>query len=168
VERRAGGTVTAIPADGIDLIALSELSATTLRTRLLAAHDRFWDADTRTLHDPVWFSQFGGFGALARSVDGEDVGYVLGVVTADRLAYLHLVAVRDDVRRSGLGTRLVGWFDDLARSLGARAVQAVCRPDDAAARAFAATFGAGEHLSADHAGPGSDRVVLTRSPAPAG
>ena len=159
--------MTAPGAPEIALIGLSELSATALRARLLDAHDRFWQADARALHDPVWFHQFGGFGVLARTAGGEDVGYLLGVVSADRLAYLHLVAVRDDVRRSGLGTRLVGWFDDLARSLGARAVQAVCHPDDAAARAFAATFGAGEHLSADHAGPGSDRVVLTRSPAPA-
>jgi hypothetical protein len=32
---------------------------------------------------------------------------VLGVVTADRLAYLHLPAVRDDRRRTGLGRLLV-------------------------------------------------------------
>jgi GNAT superfamily N-acetyltransferase len=148
---------------GITVVGLAELSATTVRGRLLEAHDRFWDADTRASHDPVWFHQFGGFGALARSADGEDVGYVLGAVTADRLAHLHLLAVRDDSRRAGLGRRLAGWFDDLARSTGARVVQAVVRPDDRAALAFHAALGATEHLSRDHAGPGEDRVVLTRS-----
>ena len=93
--------------DDVRVVGFAELSATTVRARLLDAHDRFWDTDTRALHHPVWFHQFGGFGALAMSDDGEDVGYVLGVVTADRLAYLHLLAVRDDRRRSGLGTRLV-------------------------------------------------------------
>ena len=75
--------------------------------RLLDAHDRFWrHRHPRRCTTRVWFHQFGGFGALARTADGEDVGYVLGVVSADRLAYLHLLAVRDDRRRSGLGRRL--------------------------------------------------------------
>jgi ribosomal protein S18 acetylase RimI-like enzyme len=134
---------------------------------LLDAHDRFWDADTRALHHPVWFHQFGGFGALATTSGGEDVGYVLGVVTADRLAYLHLLAVRADSRRSGLGGRLCRWFDDLAARTGARVVQAVARPDNTAALAFHTALGASAHLSRDHAGPGADRVVLTRSLPPA-
>ena len=149
--------------DAPRIVGLSELSATTVRARLLDAHDRFWDTDTRSLHHPVWFHQFGGFGALAMSDDGADVGYVLGVVTADRLAYLHLLAVRDDRRGSGLGARLARWFDELALSTGARVVQAVSRPDNAAALAFHTALGASTHLSRDHAGPGADRVILTRS-----
>jgi ribosomal protein S18 acetylase RimI-like enzyme len=148
--------------DDVAVVGLAELSAPAVRARLLDAHDRFWDTDTRPLHHPVWFHQFGGFGALARSTAGEDVGYVLGVVTADRLAYLHLLAVRDDSRRSGLGSRLCRWFDELATSAGARVVQAVTRPADGAALAFHRALGASEHLSRDHAGPGADRVVLTR------
>ena len=84
-------------------------------------------------------------------------------MTADRLAYLHLLAVRADRRRSGLGRRLCRWFDDLAASTGARVVQAVTRPDNTAAVAFHTALGASAHLSRDHAGPGADRVVLTRS-----
>jgi GNAT superfamily N-acetyltransferase len=148
--------------DDIGIVGLAELSATAVRARLLDAHDRFWDTDTRPLHDPVWFHQFGGFGALARTAGGEDVGYVLGVVTADRLAYLHLLAVREDHRRSGLARLLCGWFDDLAVRTGARGVQAVTHPDNAPALALHRALGASEHLSADHAGPGADRVVLTR------
>lgn len=159
--------MTAPKATDVGLIGLSELSATMIRARLLEAHDRFWDTDTRALHDPVWFHQFGGFGALARSADGEDVGYLLGVVTADRLAYLHLLAVRDDVRRASLGRRLARWFDDLARTVGARAVQAVVRPENAGALAFHTALGASPHLSRDHAGPGLARIVLTRSVPPA-
>ncbi len=152
--------------DDVRVVGLSELSATTVRARLLDAHDRFWDSDTRALHDPVWFHQFGGFGAVAMSGGGEDVGYVLGVVTADRLAYLHLLAVRDDRRRAGLGARLCRWFDELAVSTGARVVQAVTRPGNTAALSFHTALGASTHLSRDHAGPGADRVVLTRSLTP--
>ena len=111
----------------------------------------------------MWFHQFGGFGGLASTSGGEDAGYVLGVVTADRLAYLHLLAVRDDRRRAGLGWRLCRWFDAQALSAGARFVQAVTRPENAAAVALHTRLGASAHLSRDHAGPGADRVVLTRS-----
>ena len=149
-------------SDDVTVVGIAELSATALCARLLDLHDRFWDTDTRALHHPVWFHQFGGFGAVARSGAGDDVGYVLGVVTADRLAYLHLLAVRDDVRGAGLGRRLAGWFDDLAVGTGARAVQAVTRPGNAAAVAFHTALGASAHLSRDHSGPGEDRLVLTR------
>jgi GNAT superfamily N-acetyltransferase len=151
------------PDSDVRIVGFSELSAVTVRARLLEAHDRFWGTDTRALHHPVWFHQFGGFGALAMNSDGEDAGYVLGVVTADRLAYLHLLAVRDDLRRSSLGRRLCQWFDDLAAATGARVVQAVTRPGNRAALAFHTALGASAHLSRDHAGPGADRVVLTRS-----
>ncbi len=149
--------------DDVPLVGFTELSATVVRARLLAAHDRFWDVDTRPLHHPVWFDQFGGFGTLARSAAGEDVGYLLGVVTADRLAYLHLLAVRDDRRRTGLGRRLVAWFDDLARDTGARVVQAVARPENTAAVALHTALGASAHLARDRTGPGEHRLVLTRS-----
>lgn len=150
-------------SDGDELVPFSELSATIVRNRLLDVHDRFWVTDTRALHHPVWFHQFGGFGALAMSASGADVGYLLGTVTVDRLAYLHLVAVRDDRRRGGLGIRLCRWFDDLAVGTGARVVQAVTRPENTAALAFHTALGAAAHLSRDHAGPGEDRIVLTRS-----
>lgn len=150
------------PGD-VTLVGFAELSALVIRARLLADHDRFWDVDTRALHHPVWFDQFGGFGVLARSADGEDVGYLLGVVTADRLAYLHLLAVRDDRRRTGLGRRLVRAFDDLALGTGARVVQAVTRPENTAAVALHTALGAGAHLVQDRAGPGEHRLVLTRS-----
>ena len=41
--------------DDVALVGFAELSATVARARLLAAHDRFWDVDTRLLHHPVWF-----------------------------------------------------------------------------------------------------------------
>ena len=46
-----------------------------LRTRLLAARDEFWsgsgstDEEVRALHDPLFFHQLGGFGALALTPD---------------------------------------------------------------------------------------------------
>ena len=112
----------------------------------------------------MWFHQFGGFGALARSADGEDVGYVLGVVTADRLA------VPAPARRAGrpapLGAgppAVRGGSTSWPASTGARVVQAVTRPGNDARWRSTPRWGRSAHLSRDHAGPGDDRVVLTRS-----
>ena len=100
----------------VRLVGFEELSATTLRDRLLARRPEFWsgsalgDAAVIGLHDPLFFHQLGGFGALALSADGEDAGYLLGVVSADRLAVVHAVAVHPSWRRHGIAARLVGRF----------------------------------------------------------
>ena len=151
------------------LVGFEELSAATVRDRLLARRAEFWagsalDGDAvLALHDPLFFHQLGGFGAVALTTTGSDAGYLLGVVSADRLAVVHAVAVHPDHRRQRLATRLIARFASLAAGVGARAVQAVALPGDLAARALAARFGAHAAASPGHAGPGEDRVLFTRS-----
>ena len=163
----APGTAV-IPTD-LRLVGFEELSATALRDRLLARRSEFWagshldDATVLGLHDPVFFHQLGGFGAVAMTAHGEDAGYLLGVVSADRLAVVHAVAVHPSWRGRGVAGLLVGRFAALADAVGARAVQAVAVPDDPAARALGARFGAHVAPSPGHAGPGADRLLLTRA-----
>ncbi len=151
------------------LVGFEELSASTVRDRLLARRAEFWAGSALeedavlALHDPLFFHQLGGFGAVALTSDGSDAGYLLGVVSADRLAVVHAVAVHPDHRRHGLATRLIARFAFLAADVGARAVQAVATPGDPAAQALAARFGAHAAPSPGHAGPGEDRVLFTRS-----
>jgi hypothetical protein len=40
--------------DDVAIVGFAELSATTVRARLLEAHERFWATDTHGLH-PMWF-----------------------------------------------------------------------------------------------------------------
>jgi GNAT superfamily N-acetyltransferase len=151
------------------LVGFEELSATVVRERLLARRHEFWsgaaldEAAVLGLHDPLFFHQLGGFGAVALSSDGEDAGYLLGVVSADRLGVVHALAVHPQWRRHGVATRLVERFAGLAAGVGARAVQAVAVPGDTAVLAFGARFGASVAPSPGHAGPGADRLLLTRS-----
>jgi GNAT superfamily N-acetyltransferase len=151
------------------LVGFEELSAGTLRGRLLSRRAEFWsgsvldDESVRALHDPLFFHQLGGFGAVALAPGDQDAGYLLGVVSADRLGVVHAVAVHPGWRGCGVATRLVERFAGLAASVGARAVQAVALPGDDAARALARRFGAHEAASPSHAGPGADRVLFTRS-----
>ena len=154
-------------SDALRLIGFEELSATPLRERLLARRAEFWagsavhEATVVALHDPLFFHQFGGFGALARTAGGNDAGYLLGVVTADRLAVVHALAVHPEWRRRSVARRLVERFAGLAARTGARAAQAVAVPGDGAVLALGARFGASAARSAGHAGPGADRVLLT-------
>jgi GNAT superfamily N-acetyltransferase len=151
------------------LVGFEELSAVALRERLLARRAEFWagsaldDAAVVGLHDPLFFHQLGGFGCVALTADGGDAGYLLGVVSADRLAVVHAVAVHPEWRGSGLATRLIERFAGLAAGVGARAVQAVAVPGDAGALALGARFGASPAPSPGHAAPGADRILLTRS-----
>jgi GNAT superfamily N-acetyltransferase len=151
------------------LVGFEELSATAMRERLLARRPEFWsgsrlDDDTvLALHDPLFFHQLGGFGAVALSSDGEDAGYLLGVVSADRLGVVHALSVHPRWRRRGVARRLVERFAGLAAGAGARAVQAVAVPGDTAVLAIGERFGASTAPSPSHAGPGADRVLLTRS-----
>jgi GNAT superfamily N-acetyltransferase len=155
-------------SDGLILVGFEELSAVALRERLLARRPDFWsgaaldEATVVALHDPLFFHQLGGFGAVARSPDGRDAGYLLGVVSTDRLAVVHALAVHPDWRRRGVARRLLDRFAGLAASTGARAAQAVAVPGDAAVLALAQRFDASLAPSPGHAGPGADRVLLTR------
>jgi GNAT superfamily N-acetyltransferase len=154
---------------GLRLVGFEELSAGVLRSRLLERRGSFWsgsalaDEETLRLHDPLFFHQLGGFGAVALTADDRDAGYLLGVVTADRLAVVHAVAVHPDHRGRGLAGRLLQRFAGLAAGTGARAVQGIARPDDVAARGLAEHCGAVPAPSPGHAGPGCDRTVYTRS-----
>ncbi len=155
-------------SDDHRLVGFEELSAGVLRSRLLERRGQFWsgtaltDAEQVGLHDPLFFHQLGGFGTVALTPDGADAGYLLGVVSADRLGVVHALAVHPSWRGRGVAVRLVERFSTLAASVGARAVQAVAPPGDSVVRGLARRFGAHEALSPAHAGPGEDRVLLTR------
>ena len=151
------------------LVGFEELSAGIVRDRLLTRRAEFWSGSALdetavlALHDPLFFHQLGGFGAVALTADDEEVGYLLGVVSADRLGVVHALAVHPQWRHRGVAALLVERFTALAAAAGARAVQAVALPGDPGPMAVGARFGASVAPSPGHAGAGADRVLLTRA-----
>ena len=83
--------------------------------KVLADHPRYWgERDLRSLHLTALVQEFGSTCLVARSGEGIR-GYVFGFVTPAGTGYVHLVAIRDDARGSGLGRRLYAAFADAAR-----------------------------------------------------
>jgi ribosomal-protein-alanine N-acetyltransferase len=54
----------------------------------------------------------------------------------DEAAHLLLFAVRRQQQRQKLGTGMLAWLEDVARTAGIRRIQLECRRDNAAARNF--------------------------------
>ena len=138
------------PGDGPALLA-----------EVLACAPEFWgERDLRALHHPVWLRQFAGDAVVVREADVL-LGYLLGVVTTDSLAYVHLVATRLPARGRGVGRLLHGTFLARAREKGAVRVEAVTTPSNTGSVAFHRRLGFSADLVPDYAGPGQDRVLLS-------
>lgn len=133
-----------------------------LYAEVLAALPEFWgERDLRALHQPVWLRQLAGDAHVVR--DGDLLlGYLLGVVSADGVAYVHLVATREGARARGVGRLLHTAFLEHARSRGALRVEAITTPANGGSVAFHRRLGFAARLVTDYAGPGQDRVLLTR------
>jgi len=66
----------------------------------------------------------------------------------DAAAHLLLFAVRRSHQRRGLGRRLLGWLEQVARDAGIRSIHVECRRDNAAARNFYGEHGYHERVIA--------------------
>ena len=94
---------------------------------------------------------------VARAIDDPDVNVAVvraadgiaafGIMSyRDEAAHLLLFAVRREQQRQGLGTAMLAWLEDVARTAGIRRIQLECRRDNAAARNFYGTLGYHEQV----------------------
>ena len=135
---------------------------------ILADLPAFWgERDMLALHHPVWLRQFGPDAVVVREQD-QLLGYLLGTVTTRGLAYVHLIAVRADSRRRGVGNLLYDAFFDDARRRGARRVEAITTTTNTDSIAFHRRLGFSVAVVPDYAGPGAPRILFGRSLSPGG
>lgn len=125
--------------------------------------DRWWGGPVAQQAHPVFFHEFGDTALVALS--GEElVGFVLGFVapTAPPVGYVHLVGVRPDMQRKGLGHMLYDRFCATCRARGVRRVKAITTEANEGSRKFHVALGFVERKDADYAGRGRARVIFER------
>ncbi|MFF9210693.1 MULTISPECIES: GNAT family N-acetyltransferase [unclassified Streptomyces] len=131
--------------------------------QVVADHARYWgERDLRALHQPVFVQEFGATCLLARDEDGIR-GYLVGFVTPDATGYVHLVAVRDDSRGTGLGRRLYEAFTEAARRQGALRLKAITSVTNTGSVAFHRSLGFDARTVDDYDGDGRPMVVFSRT-----
>lgn len=130
--------------------------------RVLADHPRYWgERDLRALHLLAMVQEFGDTCLVARAADGIR-GYVFGFVTPAATGYVHLIAVRDDARGTGLGRRLYGAFAAAAERQGAVRLKAITSVGNTASQAFHRSLGFTARVVEDYDGAGRAMVVFGR------
>jgi GNAT superfamily N-acetyltransferase len=123
----------------------------------------YWgERDMRARHHPMFIHEFGDTALVMRDRSRGVTAYLFGFVAPTQVGYVHLVGVRVDARRAGLGRRLYGEFETLARHRGATALKAITTPTNHDSIAFhrALDMSATEHP--DYSGPGQPRIVFSR------
>ena len=163
--RRAGAVWIGVTGDDmIGLMAEQIVPATVddLNT-VLAEHGRYWgERDLRGLHLTALVQEFPTTCLVAVADDGIR-GYIVGFVTPDHVAYVHLIATRDDARGTGLGRRLYAAFIEAARALGAQRLKAITSVANAGSIAFHRSLGFDVREIENYNGLGQNRVVFTRA-----
>jgi GNAT superfamily N-acetyltransferase len=132
----------------------------------------FWGSDrTRAVHHPMFLREFGDTAFVVR--EGSTVAaYLFGFISqTEPVGYVHLIAVRDNHRRRGLGRALYARFAKVALERGCARLKAITTPSNALSIAFHRSLGmrivgAGADevcVVRDYSGPGEDRVVFEQS-----
>jgi GNAT superfamily N-acetyltransferase len=130
--------------------------------QILDDHARYWgERDLRALHLHALVQEFPRTSLVAVAADGIR-GYVFGFVTPDHVAYIHLIATREDSRGIGLGRGLYGAFAEAARKQDAVRLKAITSAGNAGSIAFHRSLGFDARVAEDYNGPGQTRVVFTR------
>jgi GNAT superfamily N-acetyltransferase len=122
----------------------------------------FWgERDLAVLHHPMFIHEFGDSAFVVRDEHGGVAAYLFGFVVPPALAYVHLVAVRDDQRGRGLARLLYERFQELAHERGCDRVKAITTPGNTASIAFHRALGMDAAEVPDYAGTGRARVVFS-------
>ncbi|MEJ1240960.1 GNAT family N-acetyltransferase [Chryseolinea sp. T2] len=130
----------------------------------------FWGSDrTLNLHHPMYVYEFGDTAFVIRE-NNRVMAYMFGFYAQTRpMAYAHLVGVRADAQRRGLGSMLYHHFMSLARERGCKTIKAMTGPTNAQSIAFHKKIGMrllgeinedGVTVVRNYSGPGVDRVVF--------
>jgi GNAT superfamily N-acetyltransferase len=142
---------------------LLELATTADYDTIINTLAEYWgERDMRARHHPMFIHEFGDTALVVRDGSGGVAAYLFGFVAPTQVGYVHLVGVRADSRRAGLGRKLYVEFEMLARNRGATSLKAISVPTNHASIAFHRALDMSVTEVADYSGPGQPRVVFWR------
>jgi GNAT superfamily N-acetyltransferase len=89
----------------------------------------FWGSErTLFLHHPFLVYEFGNTAFVIKENDVV-IAYLFGFFSqTESVGYVHLLGVRDNYRRKGLGTLLYNNFIELSKSKGIKKIKAITTP----------------------------------------
>lgn len=146
--------------------------------RVVGVIPAWWDlpgtANLGLLLPRLFFQHFADTSTIVEDGDGELAAFLIGFRSSSqpRLAYIHFVGVRPDLRASGLARTLYERFFDAMRASGATRVEAITGPGNVASQRFHRAMGfdatgdteiEGVLAWRDYDGPGEHRVAFTRA-----
>ena len=149
--------------------------------RIVRQVDDWWGG--RRLHDllpRLWFQHFTGTSWIVEDGD-TPVGFLVGFISPDHpeAAYIHMVGVNPNLRRTGLASQLYGRFIADVAGRGVRRVHAITWPGNRISVGFHTAMGFvpstgpgtqnmyGTVAYPDYDYPGEDRVAFTKELGPA-
>jgi len=142
---------------------LPERAGTADYNAIINALAEYWgERDMRARHHPMFVHEFGDTALVMRDGNHGVAAYLFGFVAPTQVGYVHLVGVRADSRRAGLGRCLYREFETLARQRGATALKAITTPTNHDSIAFHHALDMSATEVADYSGPGQPRVVFWR------
>lgn len=133
----------------------------------------FWGSDrTLYLHHPMLVYEFGNTAFVIRH-EGKIAAYLFGFFSqVENVAYVHLVAVRENYKRQGLGKKLYDHFIAVAVAHDVKRLKAITSTDNLRSVAFhtqqigmqmqGELTESGIRIVKDYSGPGQDRVVFEK------
>lgn len=132
--------------------------------------EAFWGS-SRTLpfHHPMFIHEFGNTCFVIKDEDSV-IAYLFGFLSQTEIAgYVHLVGVRIDCQRKGLGRKLYSYFQEVLRSKQIKQLKAITTPTNEQSirfhlgmgmRMVGTAFEQGTAVVKDYSGKGQDRVVF--------
>jgi ribosomal protein S18 acetylase RimI-like enzyme len=140
--------------------------------QIITDFHEFWGSNrTLHLHHPTLIYEFGNTAFVFK--EGNEVcAYLFGFYSQTQpVAYVHIIAVRNNYRRHGFGRKLYEHFIKYARENHCSKIKAITRPTNLESIAFHKKIGMeltgdgvidGIPVVLNYGGPGEHRVVFMR------
>ena len=140
--------------------------------QILADITDFWGSDrTLSYHHPMFVNEFGNTAFVIKNTNNDQViAYLFGCISqTEQTGYVHLIGVRQNHQKKGLGKLLYGHFIDYLKQLDIHQLKAITTPTNEKSIRFHLGIGMqmtgvdngnGIQVIKDYSGVGQDRVVF--------